>query len=43
MEATAAALRQGVRLAQDAANGTKFDAQQQVCSDILTLQQDGPY
>lgn len=31
VEATAAALRQGVRLAQDAANGTKFDAQQQVC------------
>lgn len=30
VEATELALRQGVRLAQDAANGTKFDAQQQV-------------
>ncbi len=30
VEATEAALRQGVRLAHDAANGTKFDAQQQV-------------
>lgn len=30
VKATEAALRQGVRVAQDAANGTKFDAQQQV-------------
>ncbi len=30
VEATEAALRAGVRLAQDAAGGTKFDAAQQV-------------
>jgi hypothetical protein len=30
VEATELALRQGVRLVQDAVNGTKFDAQQQV-------------
>lgn len=37
VEATELAIRQGVRLVQDAANGTKFDVQQQVSSQLGAL------